>query len=244
MGTERRFDRAVDQRFVFEGIELNYQLIREKRKTMSASVYPSQAVLVIAPSEATEERIDEFIHRRLRWILQQKRYFAQFKRRPPKQYVSGETFRYRGRSYKLLICRDDSRERVSLQHGTLTVFTADPKDTDQVKKLIDRWYGHRMYKVFHERLDACFKRFDYEAKPTIIFKVMARRWGSYSRRTNRIILNQHLIEAATRYIDYVIIHELCHVAHRNHTREFYELLSGKLPNWERLKEELEIKLLG
>ena len=56
--------------------------------------------------------------------------------------------------------------------------------------------------------------------------------------------NRELIKAATRHIDYVIIHELCHITHRKHSRPFYELLASKLPQWQRLKAELELSLLG
>jgi len=244
MCTEPNLTGAIVRHFSWEGIALDYRLVKEKRKTISATVYPSRELVVKAPSEATVERIDEFLRRRLRWILKQQRYFAQFKPRPEKQYVSGETFRYRGRSYKLLVRMDDGNEHVSMQHGTLTVFTSAPKDTDRVKTLIGRWYGWQINRVFHERFDVCFALFDYKAKPGLIFKEMTRRWGSYSHRTNRVILNRKLIKAATRYIDYVIIHELCHVVHPNHSKDFYELLSSKVPDWERLKAELELKLLG
>ena len=73
---------------------------------------------------------------------------------------------------------------------------------------------------------------------------MTRRRGSYSRKTKRVVLNQDLIKAATRHIDYVIVHELCHMTHKSHSRAFYDLLAAKLPQWQRLKIELELSLLA
>ena len=86
--------------------------------------------------------------------------------------------------------------------------------------------------------------FDYRKIPGLIIRPMKRRWGSYSYRTSRVILNQELIKASTRHIDYVIIHELCHVTHMKHDRAFYDLLASMLPRWEKLKTELELSLLG
>ena len=232
---------AVQRRFCYENVSFDYHLIREERKTVAASVLPSQAIVLKVPRGASDDRIDDFLRRKCRWVLKQKRYFAQFKVRPEKRYVSGETFRYRGRSHKLLIRKNGHQEHVSLQHGTLTVFTVRP---GQSKALLDDWYRDKAHAVFAQRLDVCLAMFDYDKVPGLMIKQMTRRWGSYSHKTNRVILNRELIKAATRHIDYVIIHELCHMTHRKHSRSFYELLASKLPQWQRLKTELEFSLLG
>jgi predicted metal-dependent hydrolase len=235
---------ATERRFCYENVAFDYHLIHEDRKTVAASVLPSQAIVLKVPVGASDDRIDDFLRRKFRWILKQKRYFAQFKVRPEKRYVSGETFRYRGRSHKLLVRQNGQDEHVSLQHGTLTIFTAQPKALDHNRALLDEWYRDKSHNVFAQRLAVCLAMFDYDKVPGLMIKQMTRRWGSYSHKTNRVILNQELIKAATRHIDYVIIHELCHMKHRKHNRAFYELLSSKLPQWQRLKTELELSLLG
>jgi predicted metal-dependent hydrolase len=80
--------------------------------------------------------------------------------------------------------------------------------------------------------------------PALSIRKLSKRWGSYLHKTNKIFLNQELIKASTRHIDYVIIHELCHITHRQHNSAFYALLESKLPQWETLKTELELSLLG
>lgn len=229
--------------FRYRNVSFDFHLILEDRKTVAVSVLPSQAAVVKAPLEASDERIDEFLRRKFRWVLKQKRYFAQFKVQPEKRYVSGETFRYRGRSHKLLI-RKNGDEHVSLQHGTLTVFTSLPTRPSHNRKLLDAWYWEKAHRVFSERLRVCFSMFGYDKMPGLMIRQMTRRWGSYSQKTNRVILNQELIKAATRQIDYVIIHELCHVTHKQHSRAFYDLLASRLPHWQQLKTELEVGLLG
>ena len=235
---------AVEKRFCYENVSFDYHLIREDRKTVAASVLPSQAIVLKVPIKATDDRIDDFLRRKFRWVLEQKRYFAQFKAPSEKRYVSGETFRYRGRSYKLLIRQNGKQEHVLLKHGTLTVFTALPKASDHNRELLDGWFRDKAHAVFAQRLEVCLAMFDYEDAPRLMVRSMTRRWGSYVQRTNRLILNQELIKAATRHIDYVIIHELCHMKHARHNRAFYELLASKLPQWKRLKTELELSLLG
>ena len=234
----------VPRTFSYENISFDYHLIRETRKTISVTVLPTQAIVVKAPLRTSESRINDFLTRKFRWVLKQQRYFAQFKLQPEKQYVSGETFRYRGRCHKLLVRKNGLDEHVSLQHGTLTIFTALPKNAPHKMALLDNWYTQRARKVFPDRLEACFAMFDCDEMPGLMIRQMTRRWGSYSHKTNRVILNQELIKAATRHIDYVIIHELCHMKHRKHSRAFYDLLASKLPRWKELKTELELSLLG
>ena len=244
MNRDLRIAESEESHFAYQNVSFDYHLIREERKTIAASVLPSREVVVKAPLQASDDRIDEFLHRKYRWVLKQKRYFAQFKTTREKRYVSGETFRYRGRSYKLLIRKTGHDEHVSLQHGTLTVFTTSPKHHTHNKDLLEVWYREKAHKVFAERLDVCFHLFGHACAPGLMIKRMTRRWGSYSRMTNRVILNQELIKAATRHIDYVIIHELCHMTHEKHGHAFHDLLAAKLPHWRRLKTELELSLLG
>ena len=235
---------AAERHFAWQNMSFDYFLMLENRKTVSATVFPTQALLVRAPHEVTDDRIHDFLRRKFRWILKQQRYFAQFKAHPEKRYVSGETFRYRGRSYKLLIRKNMPGEYASLQYGILSVFTAFPKKYNHTRDILDAWYRDKAHTVFYKRLSACFSMFDYDKMPGLMVKPMARRWGSYSYKTNRVILNQKLIEASTRHIDYVIVHELCHVKHKKHNRAFYDLLASMLPQWEKLKTELELSLLG
>lgn len=234
----------MDRHFVYKNISFDYSLILENRKTISATVFPNRTLIVKAPQEATEDRICDFLRRKFRWILKQQQYFEQFKSGAEKRYISGETFRYRGRSYKLLLRKDSGSEHVSLQHGTLTAYTFLPKDHARVKQLLKEWYLEKANKVFSERLSACFFLFDYKEMPALVIRKLSKRWGSYLHKTNKIFLNQELIKASKRHIDYVIIHELCHVTHKLHSRAFYDLLESRLPQWEKLKTELELSLLG
>lgn len=232
----------VYRNFAHENISFGYHLILEERSTMSATVFPSQMLLVKAPLEATDDKIHDFLRRKYRWILKQKRYFAQFGSQRRKSFISGEKFQYRGRSYKLLVGKGE--DRVSLHHGTLKVYTSTPGSSADTGKLLYAWFAERAYKTFSQRLSVCFPLFGYDEIPSLSVRRMTRRWGSYSQKDNRIILNCDLIKASTRHIDYVIIHELCHITHRKHNRDFHALLESKLPQWRKLKTELELHLLG
>jgi len=231
-------------RFEYANIAFDYFLIQEKRKTLSATVYPNQAVVVKVPFEAKKKRINDFLIRKFRWILKQQRYFSNFKQQSYKQYVPGESFRYLGRSYKMRVQETRETPRVSLQHGTLTVYSYVPKNRLFTKKLMEEWYVEKTKKVFAERLHICFEQFNYEKCPDLGIRKLKKRWGSYLQKSYRINLNQDLIQASKAQIDYVIFHELCHVVHLQHNKAFYTLLESKCPSWKKLKTEMELRLLS
>jgi predicted metal-dependent hydrolase len=230
--------------FCYEDVSINYTLIEEHRKTISITVFPDTTVFVKAPDISNKLRIESYIQKKCRWILKQQRYFAQFKAPKSKEYVSGETFLYLGRAYKLIVNKAEDKERVSLLKGKLTIYSKDPHNNSRTKKMVDSWYASKRNQAFEELLANSFTLFRYPQKANLKIRTLNKRWGSYLKKTNTIVLNPDLIMASKKQIQYVIIHELCHVIHKNHNNAFYSLLSAKLPNWEKIKIELELKLLS
>jgi predicted metal-dependent hydrolase len=106
--------------------------------------------------------------------------------------------------------------------------------------LVKEWFMDQAHIVLQERLSVCERRFAREdlLVPNIIIRTMQSSWGSCTRRST-ISLNIKLIQVPTEYIDYVLIHELCHLKHFNHAAEFYELLSRVMPNWQEKKDKLD-----
>ena len=102
------------------------------------------------------------------------------------------------------------------------------------------WYFERAKIKFIEIAKPIIERFTcYNVKPSVIhIQKMEFRWGSCTTK-GKLILNAELIKTAKPCIKYVITHELCHLVHRNHTKEFYELLEKEMPDWKRWKEKLE-----
>lgn len=100
--------------------------------------------------------------------------------------------------------------------------------------------------LFQSRLDYWFETHFASRgliKPALILRQMTSRWGSYSRKTHRVCLNYSLFRYPLELIDYVVVHELCHLVHHNHGKGFYLLLSSFLPNWHDLKCQLNSKNL-
>lgn len=141
-----------------------------------------------------------------------------------------------GRQYLLKVVVGQ-RNSVHRKRNTLEITC---RKGSAVRKVLDAWYRRQAREHFAEIADPLIARFShYKVKPSAIYlQSMRTRWGSCTPK-GKIILNPELIKAPRRCIEYVIIHELCHLVHRGHTAKFFDLQRRMMPDWERWKRRLE-----
>ncbi len=219
-------------------------LASPRRKTLGIEVHPDLRVVVRAPANCNPGAIDLRVRRRAKWIWRQLQHFRRFSpRTPPRHYVGGETHLYLGRQYRLKVVSDD-RNSVKLGGGILVVTIAGKPTPDRVKVLLDAWYRGRARSVFVSVLEQSFQYFCKRGHevPRVMVRAMQRRWGSLSP-SHVMTLNCNLVRAPKGCIEYVIVHELCHLVHRHHRPAFYRLLTRLVPDWHRRKARLEEALL-
>ena len=203
-------------------------------------VHPDCRVVVSAPIEATDREVMTATQKRSRWIAQQLRAFReQTADITPRQYISGESHYYLGKQYQLKVIEDDSRpQSVKLLRGQIEVNVRN-KSAQKVQQLLNKWYRQRAKVVFAKRLDIVLAQTLWVGqRPDFRVLSMQTQWGSCS--PNGILtLNPYLVKAPTECIDYVIIHELCHITEHNHSERFYQLLGQVMPHWETVKTKLD-----
>ena len=213
---------------------------RRRRKTMAITVHPDCSIEATVPLNASQDELLERLKKRARWIKRQVGYFEQYlPRTTERRYVSGETHLYLGRQY-LLKVRDGDTSGVEMR-GIYLFVTCKPGERDKAGELLWEWYRERTQELFPQRLAACMASFRGEDAPRLAIRTLKKRWGSLAP-SGLLTLNLDLIRAPVECIDYVIIHELCHLAHPHHGKEFFNHLSAKLPDWQRIKRKLELKL--
>lgn len=218
---------------------IEYDLTFASRKTLAINVHPDLRVSVTAPEGTEPEAVQSRVRKRASWILRQQQELELYlPQTPPRQYVSGETHYYLGRQYRLKVIQDDA-EWVKLDRGHLYVRTTDKTDAAQVEALLDRWYMRQAWRVYHERLRELLPRFERFDLPEFELRIkkLEARWGSCTAG-GIVTLNLRLIQVSKKYIDYVIVHELCHLIEHNHSKRFYLLLDHLLPDWRERRWEL------
>jgi len=217
--------------------KISYCLEFSNRKTLGITVTPDMEVWVRAPEGTKEERIAEKLEKRARWILKQQSYFLRFyPKMPEKQYRGGESHLYLGRQYRLHVITAKKND----VHFTGREIQVHHTAKSTVKSVLRTWYRHRAKQKFAEIAEPWIQRFEqYGVQIKGLFvQEMPTRWGSCTAN-GKIILNPELIKAPKICIEYVIIHELCHLIHKHHTAKFFQLQSTLMPDWEKWKNKLE-----
>lgn len=203
-------------------------------------VQPDQQIIIDAPPGTGMKAIKQALLRRARWVSGQQSKLAQLHRNAlPRQYVSGETHWYLGKRYLLKVKVSKTQEPgTKLQRGLLLVTTPD-RDPALIKALLDNWYLKRADAVFSQRLAVIYPELSWvKQQPPWQLRTMKKQWGSCSPK-GKLSLNPLLVKAPRVCVDYVIVHELCHLQHHNHSDGFYRLLKRQLPDWEAVKERLD-----
>ncbi len=206
---------------------MNYQLIRSKRKTLSLQINGNAQLIVRAPNLLSIAKIERFIDEKSAWIENKSTtILAKTPKKP--SYIDGEKFLYLGTEYSLSIKANHPKalafdgQEFFLNQGNKEEFLA--------------WYKNSFKKIALPRLEYYAKNHQFSYNQ-VRLKTQKTLWGSCSS-SNNINLNYLLIQAPMSVIDYVIVHELCHTTHKNHSKYFWQLVSSILPNYKASKSWL------
>jgi len=216
-------------------------IIRKKVKNLNLTVKPNLEVVLSAPIGLESKYINDFLESKQSWIDKQLNFFREYSPQSiEKEFVSGENFRYLGKNYRLKVI-EDIKDEVELKNDFLVLYIRDKNDIELKRRVIKEWYQNRAKEVFR-KLIVKYQAIVKKKINRITLKEMKTRWGSCNSHKGYINLNLHLIHQPIRCIEYVVAHELAHLVHPNHSREFYNYLSYLLPDWRELKERLHSQM--
>ena len=235
-GDEIRYD-SVE----LSGERIAYSWCHSRRRTLGITVRPDKSVSVRVPLRTPVKDIVVFVRSRAEWVL---KVWARFDSQLPQVkpcYSPSGVFMYLGEPYYLEFINGPRR---SLHlHDGLMILTAPEKPSEEtVRKMIDIWYRKQALSIMQERATLCHDMMRGEGipLPPITIRSMKTRWGSYSYRTRRIALNLNLIKMPTVCLNYVIIHELCHIKARHHGPDFWQMVNRYVPDYLDVRRQLRL----
>jgi len=218
-----------------------YKVTRtNRRKTASISV-KDEIVSIIVPENIPDERVQAILSKKSRWIKDKLNYYQGTRSSSKaKDYVSGEGFSYLGRNYRLKILSGESRG-VKFKDGRLIVQI--PKDFSQsrrvkkIREFLEEWYQERALLKLKEKAKRLSR--NVGVTPEMIgIKSYKGRWAGCSKN-HEVFFNWNIIMAPNRIVDYVVIHELVHLVHHDHSREYWKKLKAVFPDYLECKEWLK-----
>ncbi|EGG98231.1 Putative predicted metal-dependent hydrolase [gamma proteobacterium IMCC2047] len=209
----------------------------DRRKTADIRVEDG-AVSVVIPSDLPIERVDSLLTEKRQWIKEKILLHRQAQPVSAKQYVSGESFPYLGRNYRLKVERGNFTP-IRLVGGRLLVIL--PQAAEQphmVRNALVRWYKRLAAQKLQEKVKRFAPMVGVEPAGVGI-KSFKSRWGSCSVK-GRIDFNWKILMAPNRIVDYVVVHELCHLKQHDHSPKFWKEVERVIPDYAECKEWLKV----
>jgi predicted metal-dependent hydrolase len=213
---------------------LTFEVRRSTRRRMlGLTVDRSGELVVHAPSDAAEEELTRWTRTKLLWVHRKLALKDEIipKLREP-EYVTGESFAYLGKRYQLAIVVEQ-REALCVI-GMKFVLRRDAVPT--ADSHFREWYIDNGKRWLEQRVNFLRARTG-PAPSRVMVRDLGYRWGSCGRN-GTLYFNWRMLQLPVSVIDYVILHELCHLVEPNHSPAFWSALERALPHWRGHKDEL------
>lgn len=213
-------------------------IVRTSRtKTASIKIDDGLASIVV-PKILTIERIRQLVEDKYQWIVQKIALHDASKPISDREFISGEAYAYLGRNYRLKVVTGEYVP-VKLTQGRLVATLPDgAKRSNLVRDAIIRWYKLNALRKIKEKVRRYSSAMGIEAK-SVSIKTFKSRWGSCSPK-GELDFNWLIVMAPNRVVDYVVIHELCHLKQLDHSPKFWKEVERVMPDYPEHKEWLKV----
>ena len=231
-------------KFNYENKKLPVDIIYRNRKSVTIKVMPKDKIQIIAPNKVSKEVIEKILNKNTNWILSKLNGFKDFDDSFMKRnYVDDEVYYYMGKPRYLKIIKDkniDNQNKknynyIELRGANIEIRTNN-WDKDYLKESLKKWYKIQSEEVLMDRIDFLRKRSEdfRKIEPEIVkVKEQKKIWGSCNTKKT-IYINSKISMLPVEAIDYIIVHEFCHILHMNHSKEFYKAVEKIIPNYKEI----------
>lgn len=221
---------------------VNVNITRKPIKNVHLKVFRDLSVNLSVPKAVPDEWIDKFLMDRTTWIDKQ---IAKYKQSSGYNNLSniksGSSTQLLGKDMRIYK-KASMANSVEVEEKSINVFLKDVNNEELANKLFNHWWRQQAEDVFNKELDIIFDRVFRKysiARPTIVVKKMKTLWGSCTKSKSKITLNEYLLKADIRCIQYVLLHELTHLMYTYHNSDFYNFLTIQMPDWKDRKKQLD-----
>ncbi|WP_026884812.1 M48 family metallopeptidase [Clostridium akagii] len=223
--------------FVYAGKTIEFNVIYSRRKTIKIAIEAPDNIIVSAPIGVSQILIINCVKEKAPWILKKIYMFKNMEIKAKHEFKSEEIFLYLGEKVKLQLKIGKGEEKVRLEGDTLEVKVLE-ENKDLIRNALELWYREKTLETVVERVKY-YQRYFHEIPRNIRVKQQKRRWASCTYY-NDLLFNWRCSMAKGEVIDYIVVHEMCHMVHKDHSKNFWSLVASILPNYHLQEEWLKI----
>ena len=220
-----------------ERFDYKYEVTRSKRKTISIIIEPTGLVRILVPNRYADKHIKLLLQEKHNWIVEKLKYFQEKKIQTP-DFTEGTKLDFLGFQYEIQYSQvvKKNEERIIIENSKCIIF-ARTFDTENLKEMIENWYRKEATEILKNRMSQIQQKVGKEPSKVSV-KTQKKRWGSCTSK-GHILLNWRLILAPVEVVDYVILHELCHLHHMDHSPKFWGKVMEFDPHYQNKRKWLK-----
>ncbi|MEA5551792.1 SprT family zinc-dependent metalloprotease [Anabaena cylindrica UHCC 0172] len=219
--------------------ELIIDIARKDIKNLHLGVYPPDGrVRIATPLHIDDESVRLFAISKLAWIKKHQTNFQAQERESPREFVSGESHYFQGKSYLLNVIYSHVNPKVEISNNThIDLYVKAGSNEAQRQQVMMSWYRQQL----KQNIPPLIAKWEPSMSVNVNdwgVKLMKTKWGTCNIEAKRIWLNLELAKKHPHCLEYVVVHEMVHLLERNHGERFVALMNKFLPNWQFYKDEL------
>jgi predicted metal-dependent hydrolase len=207
---------------------------------MSFPFMDADTITVRVPFDKDKTEIQKLVLDKASWILKKQKEYRETTpeiRKP--SFKEDTTLPYLGNNYSLMINKNQVRNSIEIVDGKFIVGVKSAKvSNNTLKKVYENWITEKAQDIFEEKVRMHSKKLGVRAKGVAI-KNLRNRWGSLTK-SGAINLNLNLVKAPEDIIDYIVLHELCHLRIKEHSHRYWDLIYKFMPNYHEKIEWLKV----
>lgn len=225
--------------------EIHVKIVRKKIKNVHLKVYRDLTATLSVPYSTSDSWAEAFVLSKSSWLDKQ---IEKYKRSSGYNNLtslrSGSSTRMFGKDLRIYIVNDE-KEHIELDEKSVAMHLRNTSNTTHNNEFFENWWKFQAYQLYDELVEKwmpVFKRHGVE-KPLVTIKKMKTLWGSCNKEKCKITLNEYLLKADARCIEYVVLHELTHLIYNGHNKDFYDFITIYMPDWKERKKQLDTEVV-
>ncbi|MDQ6879836.1 MAG: M48 family metallopeptidase [Candidatus Dormibacteraeota bacterium] len=228
----------ITKQLDIEVINQKVDVVFKDIKNLHLAVYPPNGrVRVAAPLRLDVEAIRLAVISRLGWIRRQQARFQVQERQSEREFVTGEAHYFQGRRYRMRVIESDDQLIRRSGNTTLELRVRKGSSRQRRESIVSDWYRRELRLLLAPLVEKWREVIGVEPS-TVAIRRMKTMWGTCNPESGRISLNLELIKKSPASLEYVLVHELCHLHEGHHTVRFRQLMDRFMPNWRTRRDEL------
>ncbi|MCJ7666139.1 MAG: M48 family metallopeptidase [Actinobacteria bacterium] len=198
---------------------------------MAIQIKPPDTVIVLSPPGIPESIIRNRVKSKGSWIVKK---LSELRHIDPeafkKNFIDGEHLLFLGENHDLQIIKNSRKiPRVFFQNNRFCIETSDPSDKYRMRKAMEKWYRKKADRIINDRVDLYIEKIGKRPQDVKI-KEQKRRWGSCTAK-GKLYFNWRISMAPPGIIDYIVVHEMSHLVHPDHSIRFWQKVGSILPDY-------------